>query len=276
MRRESTAGGQAGTHEHGDSGHQGGGRARGVGARRAVPTWVCTPIRPRWRAGTTTCASSRATPTARSSRTDMPPELGGSGEALTPGWLMRAGLAVLHRDLHRAGRGGAGIELETLEVRAASHSDTRGILGMKDGDAVPRGRRPRARSSSACASARAACPPSGCGSWSRKRAAAPSCCARWKTACRCCCASRCGVMTDALSQTLRVVQLVGRDLHQRALHGTLVLPVPERRLRRAAAGAGRRESGDLPPGHRRGVLRRTRRRVAAEAHGRRRGGIPAG
>jgi uncharacterized OsmC-like protein len=55
-------------------------------------------------------------------RTDMPPELGGKGEALTPGWLMRAGLAACTVTCIALAAAARGIELETLEARAASHS----------------------------------------------------------------------------------------------------------------------------------------------------------
>ena len=76
-------------------------------------------------------------------RTDMPPELGGKGEAVTPGWLMRAGLAACTVTCVALAAAARGIELETLEARAASHSDARGILGMKDADAVPVASAPR-------------------------------------------------------------------------------------------------------------------------------------
>jgi uncharacterized OsmC-like protein len=76
-------------------------------------------------------------------RTDMPPELGGKGEAVTPGWLMRAGLAACTVTCIALAAAARGIKLETLEARAASHSDTRGILGMQDADAVPVASAPR-------------------------------------------------------------------------------------------------------------------------------------
>ena len=70
--------------------------------------------------------------------TDMPSELGGSGDQVTPGWLFRAGLALLllrpvlrcvRRPGHRAGN---------PRSQARSRSDTRGLLGIVDtpGDPV--------------------------------------------------------------------------------------------------------------------------------------------
>lgn len=66
--------------------------------------------------------------------TDMPPELGGSGAALTPGWLMRAGLATCTATSIALAAAAQGLELEMLEVTASSRSDARGILGMNDGE----------------------------------------------------------------------------------------------------------------------------------------------
>jgi uncharacterized OsmC-like protein len=62
--------------------------------------------------------------------TDLPVALGGTGDQVTPGWLLRAGLAsclasriVMEAAAHR-------IALTKLEVFATSTSDARGILGM--------------------------------------------------------------------------------------------------------------------------------------------------
>ncbi len=64
--------------------------------------------------------------------TDMPRELGGSGEQLTPGWLFRAGLASCLATRIAMGAAAAGFELATLEVFANSRTDARGIFGMAD------------------------------------------------------------------------------------------------------------------------------------------------
>jgi uncharacterized OsmC-like protein len=69
--------------------------------------------------------------------TDMPKQLGGEGEHVTPGWLFRAGLAscaVTSIAMHAATRG---IDLTALEVEATSHSDSRGLLGMAEPDGTP-------------------------------------------------------------------------------------------------------------------------------------------
>jgi uncharacterized OsmC-like protein len=66
--------------------------------------------------------------------TDMPGELGGTGDQVTPGWLMRAGLAACTATRIAMGAAAAGIELTRLELRASSRSDTRGMLGMTESD----------------------------------------------------------------------------------------------------------------------------------------------
>ena len=69
--------------------------------------------------------------------TDMPGELGGSGDQVTPGWLFRAGLAPCAATCIAMAAAAAGIELSALEVMASSRSDTRGLLGMADADGAP-------------------------------------------------------------------------------------------------------------------------------------------
>lgn len=64
--------------------------------------------------------------------TDMPRELGGTGDLVTPGWLFRAGLASCFATTIAMAAAAEGIELDTLEVSASSRSDTRGLLGMAD------------------------------------------------------------------------------------------------------------------------------------------------
>jgi len=75
--------------------------------------------------------------------TDMPTELGGSGDKVTPGWLFRAGLASCCATRIAMGAATAGIELAMLEVLATSRSDTRGLLGMADVSGEPVGAGPR-------------------------------------------------------------------------------------------------------------------------------------
>ena len=71
--------------------------------------------------------------------TDLPAEIGGDGEGVTPGWLMRAGLAACAASSILLGAAAEGIELESLELTAGARSDVRGLLGMADenGASVP-------------------------------------------------------------------------------------------------------------------------------------------
>lgn len=93
------------------------------------------PATARWQSGTR-IASSHSNGTQV--QTDMPTELGGSGEQVTPGWLFRAGVASCLATCIAMRAAHAGIELSALEVRASSRSDLRGVFGMKDsmGEAV--------------------------------------------------------------------------------------------------------------------------------------------
>jgi len=69
--------------------------------------------------------------------TDMPTELGGSGEQVTPGWLVRAGLASCLATRIVMGAAAAGFELAMLEVLSSSRSDARGLLGMPEPSGTP-------------------------------------------------------------------------------------------------------------------------------------------
>ena len=73
--------------------------------------------------------------------TDMPTELGGTGDRVTPGWLFRAGLASCFATRIAMQAAAQGIALTALEVRTSSSSDTRGLLGMcgSDGERVGAG-----------------------------------------------------------------------------------------------------------------------------------------
>jgi uncharacterized OsmC-like protein len=96
------------------------------------------PATARWQSGTRVL-SSHANGTQL--LTDMPTELGGSGDQVTPGWLLRAGLASCLATRIVMGAAVEGFELATLEVSAGSRSDARGIFGMHDasGEAVRAG-----------------------------------------------------------------------------------------------------------------------------------------
>jgi len=73
--------------------------------------------------------------------TDMPPELGGAGMHVTPGWMFRAGIAACTTTRIAMEAGVQGIELSRLQVTAVSRSDVRGMLPMPDvdGTRVPAG-----------------------------------------------------------------------------------------------------------------------------------------
>ena len=66
--------------------------------------------------------------------TDMPPELGGEGREVTPGWLFRAGIASCATTSIALAAAEKGIGLTRLEIRLVSRSDVRGLFGMPDSD----------------------------------------------------------------------------------------------------------------------------------------------
>ncbi|MDR6853821.1 OsmC family protein [Variovorax guangxiensis] len=89
------------------------------------------PATARWQGGVRV-ESSHANGTAM--LTDMPCELGGSGDRVTPGWLFRAGIASCAATSIAMSAAAEGIALGTLEVRVSSRSDTRGVIGMAGTD----------------------------------------------------------------------------------------------------------------------------------------------
>lgn len=66
--------------------------------------------------------------------TDMPGELGGSGDQVSPGWLVRAGYASCAVTAIAMVAAERGIALQAIDVETRSVSDTRGLLGMHDAD----------------------------------------------------------------------------------------------------------------------------------------------
>jgi uncharacterized OsmC-like protein len=64
--------------------------------------------------------------------TDMPIELGGTGDQVTPGWLLRAALASCLATRIAMEAAADGIVLTRLEVSATSTSDARGLLGLSN------------------------------------------------------------------------------------------------------------------------------------------------
>lgn len=89
------------------------------------------PAVARWDGGTRIVASH---PSGKQVLTDMPGDIGGSGDQVTPGWLFRAGLASCTATRIAMAAAAQGIALQTLELCASSRSDTRGLLGMADAD----------------------------------------------------------------------------------------------------------------------------------------------
>jgi organic hydroperoxide reductase OsmC/OhrA len=75
--------------------------------------------------------------------TDMPTELGGGGDQVTPGWLLRAGLASCFATRIAMEAAAAGIDLTVLEVVASSRSDTRGLFRIAEVSGEPVGAGPR-------------------------------------------------------------------------------------------------------------------------------------
>ena len=92
------------------------------------------PATARW-AGGTRVVAGHANGTEVPS--DMPTELGGTGDLVTPGWLFRAGLASCAATSVVMAAAAEGIELSVLEVKATSWSDARGLLGMAGADGQP-------------------------------------------------------------------------------------------------------------------------------------------
>ncbi|CAA9435846.1 MAG: hypothetical protein AVDCRST_MAG51-2928 [uncultured Ramlibacter sp.] len=76
-------------------------------------------------------------PQGHSLRTDMPAPMGGTGEQVTSGWLMRAALASCTSTMIAMRAARLGIEFTRLEVVVKSRTDARGMLGLDD--AVPAG-----------------------------------------------------------------------------------------------------------------------------------------
>lgn len=74
---------------------------------------------------------------AMSVATDMPKELGGTGDQFTPGWLFRAGIASCAATSITLAAASEGINLTSLEVHVDSRSDARGLLGMSEPDGEP-------------------------------------------------------------------------------------------------------------------------------------------
>lgn len=89
------------------------------------------PATARWNGGTrVTTRHANGTQV----ETDMPSEIGGTGDRVTPGWLFRAGLASCATTSIVLVAATEGVAIDTLEITAGSHSDARGLLGMTEAD----------------------------------------------------------------------------------------------------------------------------------------------
>jgi organic hydroperoxide reductase OsmC/OhrA len=98
------------------------------------------PATARWECGTRVVSSHA---NGAELVTDMPTELGGGGDQVTPGWLFRAGLASCFATRIAMQAAAAEIELTMLEVVASSRSDARGLFGMAEVSGEPVGAGPR-------------------------------------------------------------------------------------------------------------------------------------
>ncbi|RZL91561.1 MAG: OsmC family peroxiredoxin [Variovorax sp.] len=84
-----------------------------------------------WQGGTRVVARHA---NGREMPTDMPGEFGGTGDQVSPGWLFRAGVASCAATSIAMLAASEGIELDLLEARVDSKTDSRGMLGMADAD----------------------------------------------------------------------------------------------------------------------------------------------
>ncbi len=66
--------------------------------------------------------------------TDMPVELGGTGDRPSPGWFFRAGIAACATTAIAMVAAEQGVALDRLEVEIGSRTDTRALLGMSGAD----------------------------------------------------------------------------------------------------------------------------------------------
>lgn len=78
-----------------------------------------------------------AHPNGQQVKTDMPVQLGGNGEHVTAGWLLRSALAGCLTTTIVMAAALRGIKLDRVEVRATSRSDARGLLGVPEADGTP-------------------------------------------------------------------------------------------------------------------------------------------
>ena len=102
--------------------------------RPEAGTSADAPARARWAGPAQVLRVACRHPNGREVLTDMPPELGGSGDQVSPGWLYRAGLASCATTSIVLLAAAEGVALTRLEVEATSRSDARGLVGLQDDD----------------------------------------------------------------------------------------------------------------------------------------------
>ncbi|HZD71030.1 MAG TPA: OsmC family protein [Actinomycetes bacterium] len=84
-------------------------------------------MRAEWLGGLRVRATNRDGHTVEA---DMPGEIGGTGERMTPGTLLRSALAACDATRIAMAAAQPGIELSRLGVEVTSTSDQRGLLGL--------------------------------------------------------------------------------------------------------------------------------------------------
>jgi uncharacterized OsmC-like protein len=92
------------------------------------------PATAKWEGGLRIVSSHK---NGHSMPTDMSVQFGGTGDQVSPGWLFRAGLASCAATCIVMAAAAEGIELTSLEVKATSRSDARGMLGIEGADGEP-------------------------------------------------------------------------------------------------------------------------------------------
>jgi uncharacterized OsmC-like protein len=91
------------------------------------------PALARWEHGLECCVSG---PYGATLRTSIPRALGGSGDAPTPGWYLRAAQASCLATAIVMRAAATGVAIRALEVEYASESDARGVLGLAGAQCV--------------------------------------------------------------------------------------------------------------------------------------------
>lgn len=89
------------------------------------------PATASWQGGVRVTASH---PAGAQVTTDLPPELGGAGSGVPPGWLVRAAAASCAVTRIVMSAAAQGIALERVEATMGSRSDLRGLLGVPGED----------------------------------------------------------------------------------------------------------------------------------------------